>query len=228
MDLPLASIVRKPSWKQLLIDLVVTEKLDPWDIDIVKVADGFFKLVREMEKVDFHMPANLILASAILLKYKSNALRVFIEPEPMGEEALPELIIEDEGMVLPLQIKSRIPPKTPLTLNELITEMEKAIKYDDAEIPARARAAPRETLEITLPDYDIEKEMEKLYFRMKEEMDSESLVLFSSLIKQKTPTETIRTLAPLLHLAQEKAVGLRQDKFWGEIFIKVNGWSPGS
>lgn len=228
MDLPLASIVRKPSWKQLLIDLVITEKIDPWDVDIVKVADGFFKLVKEMEKVDFHMPANLILASAILLKYKSNALRAFIEPEPLGEEALPELVIEGEGEILPLQIKSRIPPKAPLTLNELINEMEKAIKYDDAEIPQRARAAPRETLEITLPDYDIEKEMEKLYFRMKEEMDSESLVLFSSLIKEKTPTETIRTLSPLLHLAQEKAVGLRQDRFWGEIFIKVNGWSPGA
>ena len=229
MDLPLASIVRKPSWKQLLIDLVITEKLDPWDIDIVKVADGFFKLVKEMERVDFHMPPNLILASAILLKYKSNALREYMEIEQPEEDALPELAMEEEAGEIPsIQIKSRIPPKAPLTLNELITEMEKAIKYDDAEIPARRRIAARETLEISLPDYDIEKEMERLYSRMKEEMDSESLVLFSSLVKEKTPTETIRTLSPLLHLAQEKAVGLRQDRSWGEIFIKVNGWNPGS
>jgi hypothetical protein len=80
MDLPLTSIVGKPSWKQLLIELVITEKVDPWDVDIVKVSDGFFRMVKQMEKVDFHIPANIILASAILLKYKSNALRIWIEP----------------------------------------------------------------------------------------------------------------------------------------------------
>lgn len=225
MDLPLTSIVRKPSWKQLLIDLVITEKLDPWDIDIVAVADGFMKTVKEMEKFEFSIPANIILASAILLKYKSNALRMYEEPEEI--EMPPEpILLAGEGEIPPLQIKARIPPKSPVTLNELIVEMERVIKYDDEEhVNRKPRIKTRETVNIELPEYDIEKEMEKLYSRMKQEMDGESLVLFSALVKQKTPKETILTLSPLLHLAQEKAVGLRQDKFWGEIFIKVNGWS---
>lgn len=224
MDLPLASIVRKPSWKQLLIDLVVTDKLDPWDIDIVKVAEGFTKMVAQMKQLDFHIPANIILASAILLKYKSNALRSYNEPEPI-EEAEP-LELADEGAIPPLQIKARIPPKVPITLNELISEMEKVIKYDDEERVKKIRIRPREIITIDLPEYDIEKEMEKLYSRIKTEMDTESLVLFSTLTKDKTPKEVILTLSPLLHLAQEKAIGLRQDEFWGEIFIKVNGWNP--
>ncbi len=224
MDLPLASIVRKPSWKQLLIDLVITEKLDPWDIEIVAVADGFMKMVKEMEKFDFHIPANLILASAILLKYKSNALRVYTEPE---EIEMPPEPIDIEGEEIPaLQIKARIPPKAPVTLNELIVEMESVIKYDDEERVRKPKIKPREIMEIPIQEYDIEKEMEKLYSRMKDEMDEENLVLFSTLVNQKTPKETILTLSPLLHLAQEKAVGLRQDNFWGEIFIKVNGWNP--
>ncbi|MCP4646647.1 MAG: segregation/condensation protein A [bacterium] len=221
MDLP--SIVRKPSWKQLLIDLVVTEKLDPWDIEIVAVADGFMKMVKEMEKFDFHIPANIILASAILLKYKSNALRMYEEPE---EIEMPPEPIAMEGEIPALQIKARIPPKAPITLNELIGEMERVIKYDDEENVRKPKIKPREIMEIPIPDYDIEKEMEKLYSKMKAEMDGENLVLFSTLVKQKTPRDTILTLSPLLHLAQEKAVGLKQDKFWGEIFIKVNGWSP--
>ena len=224
MDLPLASIVRKPSWKQLLIDLVVTEKLDPWDIDIIAVADGFSKMVKGMKQLDFHIPANIILASAILLKYKSNALRIYDEPEPL-EEAEP-LEMAYEGEITPLQIKARIPPQAPVTLNELIAEMEKVIKYDDEERAGKARIKPREIVNIELPEYDIEKEMEKLYGRMKEGMDGENLVLFSALVEGKSPKEVILTLSPLLHLAQEKAVGLRQDRFWGEIFIKVNGWSP--
>lgn len=225
MDLP--SIVRKPSWKQLLTELVVSEKLDPWDIDITKVADGFFRMVRKMEKADFHIPANIILACAILLKYKSNALRVYGEQPEAFEEAEP-LVFEDEGEIPPLRIKARIPPKAHITLNELIGEMERAIKYDDVERIPAPRAKPREMMEITLPDYDIEKEMRELYFRMKDEVDSEGLVLFSTLVSGGTPSETVLTLSPLLHLAQEKAVGLKQDALWGEIFIKVNGWNPGA
>jgi len=225
MDLPLASMVRKPSWKQLLIELVLSEKLDPWDIDIIKVAEGFTKMVGDMKQLDFHVPANIILASAILLKYKSNALRIYDEPEPIEEEE--EIFdVVDEGEIPQLQIKSRIPPKVPITLNELISEMEKVIKYDDPERVPKIRIKPRETVNLELSEYDIEKEMEKLYLRMKNQMDSESLVLFSALIKDKQPKEVINTLAPLLHLAQEKAIGMRQDEFWGEIFIKVNGWTP--
>ena len=223
MDLPLASMVRKPSWKQLLIDLVVTEKLDPWDIDIVKVAEGFTKMVGEMKQLDFHVPANIILASAILLKYKSNAIRIIEEPEFIEAEPLE---VVDEGEIPPLQIKARIPPQVPITLNELIVEMEKVIQYDDEDRVRKIKIKPREVVNIELPDYDIEKEMEKLYARMKTEMDGESLVLFSTLIKNKEPKEVVLTLSPLLHLAQEKAIGLRQDEFWGEIFIKVNGWNP--
>lgn len=225
MDLP--SIVRKPSWKQLLCELVASERLDPWDIDITKVADGFFKMVKAMEKTDFHIPANIILACAILLKYKSNALKIFEEPTEAFEEPEP-LVFEDEGEIPALRIKARIPPKAHITLNELIDEVEKAMSYDDAERAPRVRPKHRETVEITLPDYDIEKEMEHLYSRMKGEADSEGLVLFSSLVSQSTPTETVLTLSPLLHLAQEKAVGLKQDAMWGEIFIKVNGWTPGA
>ena len=224
MDLPLASMVRKPSWKQLLVELVVTEKLDPWDIDIIKVAEGFTKMVAQMKQLDFHIPANIILASAILLKYKSNALKIYEEPEPI-EEVEP-LELADEGEIPPLQIKARIPPKVPITLNELISEMEKVIKYDDEAHVKKIRIKPREIVNIELPEYDIEKEMGKLYSRMKTEMDTESLVLFSALTKDKGPKEVILTLSPLLHLAQEKAIGLRQDEFWGEIFIKVNGWNP--
>jgi len=223
MDLPLASMVRKPSWKQLLVDLVVTEKLDPWDIDIIKVAEGFTKMVKEMKQLDFHVPANIILASAILLKYKSNAIRIIEEPEFVEAEPLE---VADEGEIPPLQIKARIPPQVPITLNELILEMEKVIQYDDESRVKKIKIKPREVVNIELPDYDIEAEMEKLYARMKDEMDGESLVLFSSLVKNKEPKEVVLTLSPLLHLAQEKAIGLRQDEFWGEIFIKVNGWNP--
>ena len=226
MDLPLTSIVGKPSWKQLLLELVITEKVDPWDVDIVKVSDGFFRMVKQMEKVDFHIPANIILASAILLKYKSNALRIWIEPA--AEEIQEESIETDGEEMTILSLKPRLPPRGQITLDELILEMERVIKYDDMERPKKQATIIPEIMDFPLPDYDIEAEMNSLYSRMKGEADEEGLVLFSRLVDGKSAQETILTLAPLLHLAQEKAVGLRQDKWWGEIFIKVNGWNPGA
>lgn len=215
MDLP--AIVAKPSWKQVLIELVATEKLDPWNIDIIKVADSFFSYVKKMEKFEFHIPANIILACAILLKYKSNALR-FQSEEPQPDEPPP-----GPGEPIPeISLSWRIPPKRQITLSELMEEMERAIKYDAHERPRKAVAQPP-ALELDLDNYDMESEIEALYARLKGTADSEGIILFSSLINGGGAEGIVSTLTPLLHLAQRKSVYLRQDKFFGEIFINVNG-----
>lgn len=218
MDLPITSIVAKPSWKQVLIELVMSEKLDPWNIDIVVAADSFFNYVKRMEKFDFHIPANIILACAILLKYKSNAIRFYTEPQLM--EAPPT--DEPEGAVPELRLSWRIPPKRQITLNELMGEMERVIKYDSAERPKKV-AAQLPTMELDLDNYDIESEIDRLHARLKGDADSEGIVLFSSLINGGGAEGVVSTITPLLHLAQRKSVYLRQDKFFGEIFINLNG-----
>ena len=218
MSLPITSLVAKASWKELLVELISTEKLDPWNIDIVKVADSFFKIVKEMQKFDFHVPANIILACAILLKYKSRVLAFHEEPEELLEEP-PE---ENGGALPQLELKGRIPPKRPITLNELVGEMERVMKYDKVErrVP---KPVPMPIVDFNISEYDIESEMEKMHERLKGEADSEGLVLFSSLVKKAEPTEVIMALNPILHLAQRKDIALKQDKFFDEIFIRVSG-----
>ena len=219
MDLPITSIVAKPSWKQVLIELVMSKKLDPWNIDIVVVADSFFNYVKNMEKFDFHIPANIILASAILLKYKSNAIRFYGEPQPA--EAAPG-VEPEEGALPELKLSWRIPPKRQITLSELMDEMERVIRYDASERPKKA-AAQLPALELDLDNYDMESEIEKLQARLRRSADSEGIVLFSSLVNGGGPEGIVSTITPLLHLAQRKSVLLRQDKFFGEIFINLNG-----
>lgn len=218
MDLPITSIVAKPSWKQVLIELVMSEKLDPWNIDIVVVADSFFNYVKRMEKFDFHIPANIILASAILLKYKSNSIRFYEEPQA---DELPPMEAGEEP-IQPLALSWRIPPKRQITLNELMDEMERVIKYDSAERPKKI-AAQLPTLELDLDNYDMESEIETLHARLKGGADSEGIVLFSSLVNGGGAEGVVSTITPLLHLAQRKSIYLRQDKFFGEIFINLNG-----
>ncbi len=217
MSLPIETIVAKPSWKQILVELVISEKLDPWNIDLVKAADSFYNYVKKMEKFDFHIPANIILACAILLKYKSNSIRFYEEPQV---EELPPA--EAEEPIQPLSLSWRIPPKRQITLNELMEEMERVIKYDAAERPKKV-AAQLPTLQLDLDNYDIETEIDQLYSRLRGEADSEGIVLFSALMNGGGAEGIVSTITPLLHLAQRKSVYLRQDKFFGEIFINVNG-----
>ncbi|MFA5412308.1 MAG: hypothetical protein WC350_03110 [Candidatus Micrarchaeia archaeon] len=218
----ITSMVEKPSWKQLLIELVMTEKLDPWNIDIVTVADSFYSHVKKMEKFDFRIPANIILACAILLKYKSNSIRFYAEPVP---EEMGELPAEAEEAIQPLTLSWRIPPKRQITLQELVDEMERVIKYDTTERPKKI-AAPLPVMDLKLDNYDLEGEMVRLMGRMKTSADQEGLVLFSSLVNGGGSEGVISTITPLLHLAQRKSIFLRQDKFFGEIFINLGEDAP--
>ncbi|MDD2655251.1 MAG: hypothetical protein PHQ80_01120 [Candidatus ainarchaeum sp.] len=210
-------MVEKPSWKQILIELVMTEKLDPWNIDLVTVADSFYSHVKKMEKFDFRIPANIILACAILLKYKSNAIRLYDEPV-VAEGEMPVEVGEEP--IQPLTLSWRIPPKRQITLQELVDEMERTIKYDTMERPKKV-AAPLPMLDLKLDNYDLEGEMVRLMGRMKAGADMEGIVLFSSLVNGGGSEGVISTITPLLHLAQRKSILLRQDKFFGEIFINL-------
>lgn len=69
-DLNLQEFVRNATWRELLVDLIDENKLDPWDIDIIKVVDSYVSAVRKMQIMDLHIPANIILAASILLRMK--------------------------------------------------------------------------------------------------------------------------------------------------------------
>jgi len=41
------SMVSKPTWKDILLDLIASNRVDPWNLDIVDLADSFISKVRE-------------------------------------------------------------------------------------------------------------------------------------------------------------------------------------
>jgi chromatin segregation and condensation protein Rec8/ScpA/Scc1 (kleisin family) len=168
------------------------------------------------------VPANIILACAILLKYKSNAIRFYDEPAPV-EDAMP--VEASEEPVQPLTLSWRIPPKRQITLQELVDEMERVIKYDTMERPKKT-VAPLPMMDLKLDNYDLEGEMVSLLGRIRGGADTEGIVLFSSLVNGGGADGVISTMTPLLHLAQRKSILLRQDKFFGEIFINLGEGAP--
>ncbi|MFH1784898.1 MAG: hypothetical protein ABH842_00570 [Candidatus Micrarchaeota archaeon] len=216
------SMVSKPTWKDLLLDSISSNSIDPWNIDLVELSDAFIKKVREMENMDFVLQANVILAASILLKYKSNYLKMF-----NYQSEIPEFIPEGETFepmamseIPALALTSRIPPKRQITLDELIGEMERIIKYDDVERVHIPRGSIVETIDMELSEHDIEKDMDVLLSDIKANTDAEGWSLFSRVTQNSNPHQLIYSLICLLHLVQMRKIDLRQDKLYGEIFIR--------
>ncbi|MCS7109693.1 MAG: segregation/condensation protein A, partial [Candidatus Micrarchaeota archaeon] len=77
-------LVYKPTWREILIEIVDSNNLDPWNIDIAIVTNSYIEKIKNMKIEDLHIPANVILAASILLRFKAQAF-VFEEPEPIEE-----------------------------------------------------------------------------------------------------------------------------------------------
>jgi len=215
----LEQMIKLPTWKEMLLDLIAQEKVDPWDIDIAVIAGYYLERLKRLELTDLHVPANLVLAASILLRFKSKALH-FEEPAP---EAIGLVVDEGEAPLdIPLlELKGRIPPKRRITLDELLVAMEDVFE----EQKKRQERAPKieipQALNIMLPQIDMDERMGNLEKRVHSMADSEGLVLFSALLNGSSPDDKIYTLLPVLHLAQNRRLGLFQEQFFGEIFIQV-------
>jgi len=216
----LETMVSKPTWKDILLDLIASNSIDPWNIDLVVLADAFIKKVREMERMDFMVQANVILAASILLKYKSTYLRMLSYQSDMADfaQAEGEVAIEE---IPELSFSSRIPPKRQITIDELVSEMERIIRYEGDDRIHIPRGSIVETMDLEIPERNIERDMESLIQRLKELSDAEGWSLFSRLTAGCDKRTTIYSLLCLLHMVQGGMVDMKQDKMFGEIFIRV-------
>ncbi len=215
-SLDLEKLVAQPTWREELRLMVEEERLDPWNIDLADIADKFLARMRKFQTLDLVLPANLVLAAAILLHLKSEALK--FEEEQVAEE---QVYLEEDSAPLEvpvLTLRTRIPPKRRVTLTELMGALEDAFEYQRAK---EERVHVPDAMAIILPEYNIEERMSALLSRITALADKEGLVLFSSLLREKTRQEIILTLLPLLHLAQDGKINIFQEKLFGEIFVQM-------
>lgn len=216
----LENMVSKPAWKTLLLELIVNKSIDPWNVDLVEISAAFLKRVREMESLDLLVPANIILAAAILLRYKSDCLR-FEDPSSVDITVDIDRSIFSSEDIPQLSLTSRIPPKRQMTLEELMGEMERIIKYDNTERIVKHKYE-LEVVNFELNRIDMEKKMEEVLNMLKRDIDEEKWVLFSTITKGKKKNEIIFYLLSLLHLTQKNIVAIKQDKLWDDIFIQLS------
>lgn len=223
---------REIEWQEIIYDLINTEQLDPWDVNIINLTDRYFEKIHEYEEADFFVSSKVLLAASLLLRIKSEFLLnkhiKSIDEILFGkkEEKLQKLErIELNEEIPELVPKSPIPRARKVTLNELIESLNKAINTENRRIQKEIikKNAIRETgIAIPKKKFSLKDKIKEIYNNLTNylEKNNEKKVSFS-LFVHKNKESKIGLFSPLLHLEHQKKIWLEQGAPFEEIYIWV-------
>lgn len=222
---------REVGWQEIIYDLINTEQLDPWNIDIIILSDRFLEKIENIEEADFFVSSKVLLAAALLLRIKSELLlnkhiksidEVLFGSEEKKSIQLERIELDEE--VPELVPRSPMPRFKKVTLQELMESLNKAIATENRRIKKEIinRNALRET-GIALPKKraNIKSKIRQIhgnlliYFKKNKEHKK---VSYSNFIGQ-DKEERIIAFGPLLHLENQQKIWLAQDAHFEEIHI---------
>lgn len=222
---------REIGWQEIIYDLINTEQLDPWDINITILTEKYLEKVKKIEEADFFISSKVLLAAALLLRIKSEILLnkyiKSIDEILFGKEAKKKHILERiqlEEEIPELILRSPIPRFRKVTLKELIESLDKAITTENRRIKKEIinRNALRETsFSIPKRKFNIKNKIEEIYknlFNHFEENKKKKKISFTEFIG-KNKEERIISFLPLLHLEDQKKIWLEQETHFEEIYI---------
>ena len=222
------------TWQTIIQELVKTEELDPWNVDVTILANRYKKALDTMKEHNFFISGKMVLALAFLLKIKSDKLlnehiaafdsQLFQQDEDLFEEdgAFIENPLANET-IPQLLIKTPQPRKRQLTINDLMDALEKALEVD---VRRTVRKIQDDVYisEAVIPEkkIDISELIKDVYDKVKEYFSTRDRITFDELLNNSTDRyEKIYTLVPLLHLDSQQKINLGQEEAFGTIHITM-------
>ncbi len=220
----LVDIINQPNWKIILYDLVKSNEIDIWNIDLINLTDLYLEKIRVLKESNLLIPANALLAASILLKLKANSLILSSTENTEDELNIPV----DDNYMLGASIDLNTPARLKegqVSLDELIGIIDVMLNSSGNKKGIEKRLKEKKELEFVLPKktVDFSKRSESLLEEIRQNVDGYNLVLFSRFTgKVKDSYMIIEDyFIPLLFLVQDKKVDAWQEEFFSEIFIKV-------
>jgi len=220
------------SWQAIIYDLIKTEQLDPWDIDLAVLSEKYLGTVRELEDANFLISSKVLLACSLLLRLKTEILAnsyiqelndiLFGKKDVQRTLDIEKYIINENE--LPLLIpKSPMARHKKVTLDQLMSALNKAINTENRRIKRTIKShQARKAAEMVMP----KGQFIPLKVRIKNifSIINNHLMLpenkhleFESLAKEKE--EKLASFLPILHLSNEQKIFLHQPIHFEDILI---------
>ena len=222
---------REIDWQEIIYDLINTEQLNPWDININVLTEKYLEQIQKYEEADFFISSKVLLAAALLLRIKSEILlnkyiksidEILFGKKQDKKYSMERIDLEEN--IPELIPRSPMPRFKKVTLKELIESLNKAIITENRRIKKTIlnKNALRET-GISLPriKFNIKNKIQEIYdnlFSHLEKNKDRHKISFTELIG-KTKEERILSFLPLLELENQKKVWLEQENHFDEIHI---------
>ncbi len=230
------------TWQTILYDLVKTNKMDPWDVDISLITKRYLDMLKQLKELDFKLSGKIVLAAAILLRIKSkrlvgkdmddlDALFASMDEPDYDVEFFNEWhdffkqhghrSVED---ILKLIPRTPQPRTRKVSIYDLIDSLEKAIEVKKRRAVRYVQNEP----DIELPErkIDITQVIRDVYGRVKtfflKLSGGKNKLTFSQLLpKDASKEDKVFTFIPLLHLSNQRKIDLEQEQHFGEIDITL-------
>tara|TARA_Y100000034_G_C6834205_1_gene376825 strand:+ start:57 stop:917 length:861 start_codon:yes stop_codon:yes gene_type:complete len=223
-------------WQEIIYDLINTEQLNPWDIDITILTNKYMEKLGAFEEENYFVSSKVLLAAALLLRIKSEVLlnkyiksidEILFGKSSSDSEKLKDIeIMEFDEEIPELFPRSPMPRFKKVTLKELVESLNKAIVTEGKRIKKEIvrRDAVREA-SIVLPKkkYTITDKIEEIskkildYFKKNQK---EKRIAFSK-ISGKSKEDKIVSFIALLHLENQDKIWIEQEIYFGELYIWI-------
>jgi segregation and condensation protein A len=217
------------SWQAIIYDLINSEQLNPWDIDLSVLARKYLDKIKELEEANFVVSSKVLLAASLLLRLKSELLlnRDLQSLDEILYGKKEERKYSQERIELDEEIPALV-PRTPLprhrkvSLQELIKALSHAISTESRRI-RRLVVLKQHELEAHLPIprrlFNLQEKISGIYSKLKIWFsDSSERVAFSKL-SETSYEDRLLTFVSLLHLDNQQKIWLEQDGHFEEIWI---------
>ena len=219
------------TWQTIIYDLVRSEQLDPWDIDISILSKKYLETVKRLQETNFFISGKVILASAILLKIKSDKLldeNIAHFDNLLFDNNMEEFEdFEQKNKRIKLMENPRLTIRTPqarkkkVTIADLVYALEKALEVDRRRTLKRIEfeSVPAD-LKIPEKKIDISHLIKEIYNKVVNFFSTKQEKLtFDKLVSSDKREDKIYTFVPLLHLANTQKLELNQEVPFGEIEV---------
>lgn len=221
------------TWQTIIYELIKSGEMDPWNVDLSKLSGRYIEAIKNLKEHNFFISGKMVLASALLLRMKSDRLlnEHIAEFDSVLYPADEDLLLEDEndykyaidGKDIPkLMVKSPQSRKRQVSLNELMKALEKALEVDERR---RIRKIYDEPLiqEAILPKkvYNISDLIKSMYEKIIYMFKKKEILNFAELLETDSKEDKITTFIPLLHLCNQQKIDLEQEKAFGDIKITL-------
>ena len=190
----------------LIVPLIEEGKLDPWEVDIVELANLYLEELRRREILDLRIPARAIVATAFLLKKKVEVL--FPKPPRKPRErkyTLQEIVEMFEEEYTDVEQE----------LQENVEKIQRVVKRKRTKRKPQKREEPKKEIPLHISKFeDVLVELWEFF----KNLDVGTRLKFFTFIDKRN---FVPQVMALLYLDYDNKIRLYQEKPFGDLEIEI-------